>query len=378
MLKDKIGDCFLSLTVVAQQLLGLLQLLLSGTFILTIEAAALFRVILTGLFVGLSLFWILKRKLLLFLVSYIVIGVLFVWTMFVSNTSVKYIIDEGIKFTCLTCIPTFLAMVSIKDMEVFHKTFLFFSVLTSFFGILYALLMFMGIIIQDSYNMGFGYSLMMPVMYLIYRGKTQYLLLALVTSVCVILNGSRGPFIVLMLYVAWLFFQNFTVKKLIFLILILTLVGLIYINIDWIFSVLSDYSVRSRTLFKLIGGEISDTSGREDIYQLGINKILESPIVGYGLYGDRMFYESYVHNIILEILIDFGIPLGCVVLLFLAVQFIYKLYVLKGKDLNFYVLVALSILQLMVSGSYLISFIFFFFLGLTVRLSKRTKIYWNK
>ncbi len=368
MTKNKTGDVCLSISIVIQQLLSVVQLFLGDVMIVSIEGAAFFRVVGTAFFVVLSFLWIVKRRILSLLSSYLIIALLFLWTLYISPNSIKYIQDEGVKFTCLTCIPVFLAMLSVKDMKIFHRMFYFICVLTALVGVLYGLLMFIGVILQEHYSMAFGYSLMLPIMYLVFQKSIFSISLAIVTSFSLIINGSRGPFIIIVAFLTWLFIHYITKKKIVILVTLSSFVILMYSYLDVIISVLSDFSIKSRVLKKLVEGGMSDPAGRESYYESGINKIIQSPIYGYGLYGDRMFYESYVHNIFLEFLIDFGIPVGCFTLFLLSIISLSRFCRLKGKDKDFFVLVAMgSIFPLFASGSYLISFSFFFFLGVLMR-----------
>ena len=54
-------------------------------------------------------------------------------------------------------------------------------------------------------------------------------------------------------------------------------------------------------------------SGREKVYEIILGKIIESPIIGWGIYGDRYFLNlivqggsAYSHNVLLELCVSFG------------------------------------------------------------------------
>lgn len=368
MLKGKLGDICLSTSIVIQQLLAVVQLFLGDTLILSIESAASFRVMSTAFFVLLSFLWIVKRSRLQFIISYLIIGILFLWTLFLSPDSIKFIKDEGVKFTCLVCIPVFLATLSVRNIKTFHDIFYVLCILTAFVGILYGVLMFAGIILQEHYNMAFGYSLMLPVLYLIYKKTLFSLTLSVLTASSLLLNGSRGPFLIIVAYLMWLFIHYMNLKRVIVLLVLMSFAVLMVSYLEVILSFLSDHSIQSRVLKRILENEMSDPSGRESIYEFGVRKIFESPVAGYGLFGDRFFYESYVHNIFLEMLIDFGIPIGILVICFLSFVSLLKFFSLKGREKDFFVLAVMgSVFPLFASGSYLISFSFFFYLGLLMR-----------
>ena len=150
------------------------------------------------------------------------------------------------------------------------------------------------------------------------------------------------------------------------------LIYIFFSNIDLFLSFLSSHGIRSRTLQKLLNNELLMSASREDLSSLGINIIWKSPILGFGAFGDRLFYEPYIHNFILEVFIDYGIPMGLFLLLLIIIKIVEKFKMQKGEERDFLVLLVLgSILPLMVSSSYLIDFRFFFLIGVLVRPVKK-------
>lgn len=364
----KLGDIVLSITVCIQQLLLVMQLLLGENIFWGPEMASRFRLVFSGVSVVFALFWILKRRAFEFILSYISIGILFLFTMIVFPDSTKYIQDEGVKFTCLTCIPIFLSTISIRNLRILKNVFLIVSILTTFIGILYGILILNGLIFQNDYSMSYGYALMLPVMYLFYRRKPIYVLLAVAGLVCVAVNGNRGAFIIILIFLLWFYSKEIVRNKSFSLIFVFGLLFFLYYNLPSILSFLSDNSLHSRTLERMISNQLVESEARENMYIIGISKIWLSPIAGYGLFGDRFFYEIYVHNIVLEIIIDFGIPLGFVLIGYLLYKTILRLRKIKEDERDFFVLITLgSILPLMASSSYLIDFRFFMFLGFLFR-----------
>ena len=367
----KIGDIILSFAVGAQQLLASIQIVM-GKITQNPEQMANFRVVSSAFVVILSLLWIIKRKPVAFLVSYSIIALVFIWSLLLTPQLSKYIVDEGVKFSCLTCMPITLAVLCIKDKEVFHKTFLAASILTSLIGIAYSLLLVVGYIIQDDYNIAFGYSLMLPTLYFFYTKRPSLILLGIISTICIVIEGSRGPAAVIPLYVAYLYYRNLNMKSIIMMLLGIILIYIFFSNIDLFLSFLSSHGIRSRTLQKLLNNELLMSASREDLSSLGINIIWKSPILGFGAFGDRLFYEPYIHNFILEVFIDYGIPMGLFLLLLIIIKIVEKFKMQKGEERDFLVLLVLgSILPLMVSSSYLIDFRFFFLIGVLVRPVKK-------
>lgn len=360
---SKIGDIVLSFAVGAQQLLLSIQIFL-GDITFNPERMASLRVMASAVVVLISLFWIIKRRLGAAVVLYSVVMLFFLWSLFLTPQLYSIILDQGIRFTCLTCAPITLAFLSIRDFNIFHKTFLITCIITSLVGILYSLLLIGGQIVQVEYNMAFGYSLMMSALYFFYSRKPLLMVLGVVTTICIFLDGSRGPVVVIALYILFLFYRNLDLKKIILLLFVFAFIYILYLNLDVVLSFLSEHGIHSRTLQKLIDNEFLESSSREDIYGLGIESIKQSPLLGYGVFADRLIYDPYIHNFILEVFIDYGVPLGVIFLLCIAVRFIARFRKYKDAERDFLVLVLLgSIIPLMASSSYLIDFRFFFLIG---------------
>jgi len=102
-------------------------------------------------------------------------------------------------------------------------------------------------------------------------------------------------------------------------------------------DIISNDPHSSRNLSMLKTGGLFFNNARSDIYQLVIEGIKDSPILGKGPYGDRLMTSSkyiwgHSHNIFLEILVSFGFLLGVPILLLL----LNTLFALMSKKTSFY------------------------------------------
>lgn len=85
---------------------------------------------------------------------------------------------------------------------------------------------------------------------------------------------------------------------------------------------LGEQNVASRTMRLILQGGFLSTSGRNIFYSNAINLIKENPF-GYGLGFDRLasveigMSPVYVHNIFLELLLNYGIILGSIIIVFI-------------------------------------------------------------
>ena len=101
---------------------------------------------------------------------------------------------------------------------------------------------------------------------------------------------------------------------------------------EWMYDFAVDNGLSTRIFDKFTEGELSDDSGRSAIQSIIKSAIWESPFFGKGIMGDRVLIGGYAHNIVLELMCDFGIILGFG--LFGAILIIFIKAVLVNKKLK--------------------------------------------
>ncbi len=130
-----------------------------------------------------------------------------------------------------------------------------------------------------------------------------------------------------------------------------------------------DDSSLSRTVDAILEGDIWADNGRFMIWKTAYDGFLERPLTGSGLFGDRLyvgkeFRTGYTHNIILELLVQFGI--WGFAFLAVLILFVVKIW-LKNDDMYTSLLVVIMTSMcavLLVSDSYLFNTFFWSLLGL--------------
>lgn len=193
--------------------------------------------------------------------------------------------------------------------------------------------------------------------------------------------GSRGSLftlLVLALYLIWIGIKR---SKLILLIIcgLIVLIILGPFILDNLFVILKNVGIESRTLEKILSGSFFISNDRIKIYKYLFEIIKENFFLGTGICGDRFYLPlkftgldaTYAHNLIIEILLDYGVPIGIVLLLFILTV-IYR-YFFGEKNIKkrglFSVFFVISFLQLMVSRSWLTEQNFFIFFALLLTYS---------
>ena len=283
------------------------------------------------------------------------------FSLLINSAIVKSILSRCI-WTVLFCIPMFASAFEIENFDIFLDTMRIPSYIVALIGlILFFNLRADGNILNDTYYMDFGYMLLFPLVYHIcslrkYKINIIFVILEilLVTSL-----GSRGPLLCVTLYVFFTLFQskdkktvNWLISK-IGVILLLLLILLFYNNIlSIISSFLESFGIRSRTLILLQSGNILYDSGRGEIRKLVLSKIMEKPVLGWGIAGDLNFIDAYPHQIFLELMVHFGIIIGAAISVFIVYKIIRGLYTTRFSNILLMFL-CVGIVPLFFSSTYL-------------------------
>jgi len=258
------------------------------------------------------------------------------------------------------------------------------------FAISLGLLIFIGKVSIESYSMSLSYYILLPtIIYLRLYFETyrvKYLFLSALSVLLIIAIGSRGPIMCLGVYIIFYYLINMkkaTYKRLIFHIAALLIAFILFIFYKdillFVYNILENHGIQSRSIILFLEGGIY-LSGREEIYASIMEQIILNPLFGVGIAGDRVYLNgSYSHNIFLEIISGFGVIIGTLIILLLGLLIVKSLFSKNSKAAN-YVLIWFSVgfVPLIVSGSYLIDFKFWIFLGVALKslgLPKINNIY---
>ena len=189
--------------------------------------------------------------------------------------------------------------------------------------------------------------------------KKLAIILFLLSFLELLIFGARGAmFSVVIFCVLYLFFVSKLKMKVIFSFLIFVIYfGLKYV-LTFIIKFLAKYKIESYAITKYLnvlnGNSFSSTtSGRDIIYETALSRMNESFLFGSPFntcYIDTG--STYYHNILLDILVNFGVFVLVFFLLFMFLQF-YRIGKTKNKELKlvFSVLFSISIGRLILSSS---------------------------
>lgn len=259
-------------------------------------------------------------------------------------------------------ISGFIASFYLNDMELFISIFEKFSVVTV---ALLAIRFFMVFIISSTMPeyMTFSYNLLLPTTFVLLLCIKEFKLYRAATAIlgiCLIfVAGCRGALLGAAISpLIYIFFfgkleKNIKCRTTILLIAFLLVVLFFYDPIlQAVSSKLTSIGLNSRTLEMLLNSKISDDSSRGQVLR---NTMSQVDLLGHGLWGDRVILNGrYPHNIIAEILINYGWILGSGILI-LMTTILIRGFIKAGtsKSVVMCALFSSGIVRLLFSGSYL-------------------------
>lgn len=194
----------------------------------------------------------------------------------------------------------------------------------------------------------------------IYKFKISTLLGFLLTLPLLLLYGSRGTFVVIILFLVLVivYFMIKSVKGIISLAISGVLLGIIlYFNMfsKLILYLYNDLGIYSYNLMKfsrsIEEGFETASSGRDVLYQSALNSFFEQPIFGNGVGYSFTYTNTSTHNFLLQILIESGLIGFLIIFITLAILY-YKLFFINNKYIKviFLIFTSISVGRLLISS----------------------------
>ncbi len=240
----------------------------------------------------------------------------------------------------------------------------------------------------DGYSMDYGYQMLTPtilsfIIFVIDKNKF-YFIIFLIGSILILLYGSRGTLVSIffMLLMYFIFLSNYKFRRSKFSILFISILLLVLFYIfspfllEILLSIVDKIGVDSRTLYLIINNTFTTDVHRMRIINEAISLILKNPFFGHGPLADQHYLNIYVHNIFLELLINFGF-FG---LLFFVILIGLTIKTLISKKIDFSLkfimigFISLSLVKLMVSSSFWYENMFWIYLAFLFNLNLKKKL----
>lgn len=181
----------------------------------------------------------------------------------------------------------------------------------------------------SSYNMNYGYTLLLFVCCFLYcaleQKKLRYLLLAGAGMFMILCGGSRGPMLDVGIFLAlyWLIRLRRSRCKTLYLlgtaVAGVTAAELYRPALRMIHGLTDRAGLHSRTLEMMLAGTVAQNNGRDVFWEASFNMLRENPL-GYGAMGARhvlcgIHIVGHPHNVLIELLIEYGVAGGSVIII---------------------------------------------------------------
>ncbi len=193
--------------------------------------------------------------------------------------------------------------------------------------------------------------------------------------------GTRGAILCLFVFELIYFLSHISTRKRLGLYiaaaLAMVFILLFYeVLLLWMRTIARDMGMSERIFNFMLSESFFESDSRIILAQKAMEAIIQRPIWGYGIAGDRATLGNYVHNLFWELLLSFGIAQGLIAFFYL-IQLVVRAYIKSqnkmGKEFVLLLFCA-SIIKLFLSSSYLLEPLFFLTLGVCanqLRFEKR-------
>ncbi len=336
---------------------------------------------LVGLTFVYALIPVLKRNKIRFIAIYFIAIFVFLLHYIVFPENKTYMVELFFPIFFMS-LPSFIYSLSIREFSVLKEIMKKSSYIVLVFGVLLGGLIFVGKASVGTYSMSLSYYMLLPSIIffdeLLDEFSLKSLIFFVLSLIVILVLGSRGAILCIIVFMGLKLLRPQTkgIHKKIVMNLGIFSAGLfifVYLNeiISYMYYSLLNYGIYSRTLSLFLHGKIGASSGRDRIFQRLIDAIMEKPLIGLGIGGDRFSVSgsSYAHNLFLELIVDFGVVIGLVVGLVICFIVIKNLIIRDSRKYNFFIIwVAIGLVPLLVSGSYLTTINFWTFLGISISL----------
>ena len=184
---------------------------------------------------------------------------------------------------------------------------------------------------------------------------------------------NRGSIIAVLLFIIVFFFfltpkKGSTSSRLILVLSTIAILILFDQIITTLFGFTESLGLSTSFFDRLANDEIYDSNGRELLYSQAIDQIINGGLFGGGMGIDRIVLGTYAHNFVLELLMDFGIFFGGIMVVSIFVLIICSFFRSQSLEVKAFiaVLCGRGLIHMLVSGSYIEDGHFFLLIGFCV------------
>ena len=307
------------------------------------------------------------------------VGILFIYCLsYLINTDNADFLSENAGRILLNTVPVYFIGSSIQEekmIDLFYKLSLCSIVCMFIYNNV------IGLLEQNEY-MSEAYRLLphisLVVYYMIKKPRVLNIALSLIGLLILISCGNRGTVLLIALFiVACLFFFRTYKHKGVIRFLWITAMALLVVFSDnillWLEKMVSNIGMSTRAIDLFLKGEFFLSESRNNLKDIMWTGILEKPIFGYGIAGDRCLVPLYAHDIVYEMWASFGLLFGTFFIIGIVVlicRAIKKSNSEKSK-VFIWLLVCCAFIKLFISSTYLNEPLFFLMLGMCLSVIRQ-------
>jgi len=238
-----------------------------------------------------------------------------------------------------------------------------------------------GLLEQNEY-MSEAYKLLphicLVIYYTIKKPRALNIALLLIGLITLISYGNRGTVLLVTLFIVAcsFFFRTYKHKGIIRFLLIITMALLVvYSNqiLLWLAKIVGNMGMSTRAIDLLLEGEFFLSESRNNLKDIMWVGILEKPIFGYGIGGDRCLIPLYAHDIVYEMWASFGLLFGTIFIVGIVVLICRAIKRTNSEKSKVFIwlLVCCSFIKLFISSTYLNEPLFFLMLGMCLSVIRQ-------
>lgn len=282
---------------------------------------------------------------------FLIIAVLITWLVYPQN--MPYLLYNYPNYIAY-CLPAFIIGLTSTRYDV--RMFRFVSIVSTISIVMSYLYTFLYLSTITYDELGQSYAVLPGTLfvigYYIYSKKNIFLISAIAGVVYAFMLGSRGPILLILVFTCLgILFINpsLSIKKAITVIVIFAAAYIFinsgaYVGVLLIArSLLAKYSISTRVIdFMISGRYVSYTSGRTDLYVKLLDILEEKPLLGYGLFGEWNYNGWNAHEIYLEVVFEYGWPLGVFMIIWYLVKVIPTFFLEKEGHNRVFILVFIT------------------------------------
>lgn len=286
-------------------------------------------------------------------------------------------------YLCLCCVFPYYFIGRVVDIEKVYDYFLMLSTFCIYMTLFYYLIYSPGNKVVDEEtaydNMYVAYQTLPHVAMLMWATLKKFRIWKVITTLLGILFliscGTRGPLVCLGFFtiVYFTFYMNFKgaiyVKGFFIASFIIVIVFIQQIALS-LFKVFTGFNLSTRIIEKFIYGDLGNDSQRSSLRdQLYYALDNGDHFWGLGLFGCQNYGVIYPHFLPLDFISTYGYFTGYVLLFLLFALIVWAIWMTRGKMVQEFIILlfSLSIIKLMLSGTFINEPYFYFLIGLCAK-----------